>query len=86
LDKPGSAKVTWPTSAIALVSSILAEEPSDAQLVAADLIALLDASQLDIDEIRPRVVVLTIWVQRQPNGRVQAAIEKLLRQECTLPD
>ena len=48
------------------------------------LIALLDASELDSDEIRPRAVALTIWMQRQPNGRVQAAIDKLLRQERAL--
>lgn len=68
--------------AIALVSSILAEKAGDAQSVAAELIALLEASELDIDEIRPRIVALTIWLQRQSNGRVQAAIERLLRQEC----
>ena len=70
--------------AIALVSSILAEKASDAQSVATELIALLDANELDSDEIRPRVVALTIWMQRQPNGRVQAAIDKLLRQERSL--
>ena len=70
--------------AIALVSSILAEKASDAQSVATELIALLDASELDSDEIRPRAVALTIWMQRQPNGRVQAAIDKLLRQERAL--
>lgn len=70
--------------AIALVCAILAEQASDAQSVSAELMALLEASELDIDEIRPRVVALTIWMQRQPNGRVQAAIKKLLRQECGL--
>lgn len=70
--------------AIALVSAILAEKASDAEAVAADLIALLEASPLDVDEIRPRVVALTIWMQRQPNGRVQAAIKRLLKRECGL--
>lgn len=68
--------------AIALVSSLVASESSDAQSVAAELISLLDSNELDIAEIRPRVVALTIWLNRQPNGRVQAAIKKLLRQEC----
>ena len=70
--------------AIALVSSLLAEESGDARSVATELIALLDASELDIDQIRPRIVALTVWMQRQPNGRVQAAITRLLRQECGL--
>lgn len=68
--------------AIALVSSIVGEQSSDARSVADELIGLLDATELDIQEIRPRVVALTIWLQRQPNGRVQAAITKLLSQAC----
>ena len=68
--------------AIALVSSIVGEQSSDARSVADELIALLDATELDMEEIRPRVVALTIWLQRQPNGRVQAAITKLLSQAC----
>jgi len=69
-------------SAIAMVTRILAPEDSDAHQVAADLLDLLAAPQLDVEEIRPRVIGISIWLNRQPNGRVDAAIRRLLKQEC----
>lgn len=68
--------------AIGLVAGLLGDETGAVQEIAGDLIALLDGGSLDIDTIRPLVLDLTAWLQRQPNGRVQAAIERLLRQEC----
>ena len=69
-------------TAIGMVTRILAAENSDAHQVATDLLAFLAAPNLDIDEIRPRVVGISIWLNRQPNGRVDAAIRRLLKQEC----
>jgi hypothetical protein len=34
---------------------------------------------LQVEEIRPRVIAVNQWLQRQPNGRIQGAIDKLLR-------
>ena len=69
-------------TALALVTQILAPAGSDAYDVAGDLLAQLSAAALDIDEIRPRVIGISLWLQRQPNGRVDAAIRRLLKQEC----
>jgi hypothetical protein len=69
-------------SAIGMVTQILAAAGSDAHQVATDLLALLATPELDVEEIRPRVVGISIWLNRQPNGRVDAAIRRLLKQEC----
>lgn len=69
-------------TALAMVTQMLAREGSDAFDVAGDLLGLLAATSLDIDEIRPRVIGVSLWLQRQPNGRVDAAIRRLLKQEC----
>lgn len=68
--------------AIGLVAGMVAADGSDARSVADELIVMLEAEALSIDTIRPHAVALTIWLQRQPNGRVQAAIGKLLQREC----
>ena len=64
--------------AIGLVAAMLAAEGSNIQLVAGELLAALEAQALDADSLRPLVVSVSTWVQRQPNGRVQAAIDTLL--------
>jgi hypothetical protein len=66
--------------AIALVSQILAPEGSYIYVVAGELISALHAADLNIDEIRPLVLDISAWLQVQPNGRVDAAIEKLIKQ------
>lgn len=69
--------------ALGLVSKMLAAEGSHIHLIAAELLSLLEAGALALDEIRPRVVDLTAWIHVQPNNRVDAVIEALLRQERT---
>ena len=66
--------------AIALVSQILAPEGSYIYVVVGELISALHAADLSIDEIRPLVLDISAWLQVQPNGRVDAAIEKLIKQ------
>lgn len=68
--------------AIGLIAELTGGEAGGVRAMAGELLALLDRGALDVATIRPLVMELTGWLQRQPNGRVQAAIEKLLRQEC----
>jgi hypothetical protein len=69
--------------AIGLVAQILAVEGSYIHLVAGELLTFLAAGELDIDQVRPVAVDITAWLQIQPNGRVDEAIERLLKQQRT---
>ena len=64
--------------AIGLVSQILAPEGSYIHVVAGELMAFLQSGELKIDEIRPLVIDIIAWLQVQPNGRGDAAIDRLL--------
>jgi hypothetical protein len=65
---------------IALISQILAPEGSYIHVVAGELISFLQSGEeLKIDEIRPLVIDISAWLQVQPNGRVDAAINQLLK-------
>jgi hypothetical protein len=65
--------------AIALVSEILATEGSFIHIIARELIAALQVPELNIEEIRPLVIDITAWLGVQDNGRVDKAIETLLK-------
>jgi hypothetical protein len=65
--------------AIALVSQIMATEGSFIHIIAGELIAALQAAELNIDEIRPLVIDISAWLQVQDNGRVDTAIASLLK-------
>jgi hypothetical protein len=65
--------------AIGLVSQSMAPEGSFIHVIAGELLAFLNAGELRIDEIRPLVLDISAWLQVQPNGRVDAAIEKLMK-------
>ena len=67
--------------ALGLVTQMLAAEDSPIRLIAGELLSYLEAGELDIAQIRPRVVDLAAWLDVQPNHRVDAVIESLLRQE-----
>jgi hypothetical protein len=67
---------------IALIAQMIAEEGSDVHTAAVSLNAALDAGNLQIYTIRPLVIAINEWMQRQPNGRIQGAIDKLLRWEA----
>jgi hypothetical protein len=64
--------------AIALVSEILADEGSDIHIASSELLAYLDSGDLEVGRIRTLVWDISGWLQRQPNGRIQAAIDRLL--------
>lgn len=67
--------------AIALVGQMLAEEGSFIHLIAGELIGFLQNDELNIDEVRPVVMDISAWLQVQPNGRIDAAIEQLMKQQ-----
>jgi hypothetical protein len=72
--------------AIALVSRKLAVEGSYIHLVAGELLSLLESGELDIEQVRAIAVDITAWLQVQPNGRVQAAIDALMRRQSRKPN
>ncbi len=63
---------------IAQVAQLMTVEGTDIHPGSCELITLLGPDALDLEQVRPVVVVLNTWIQRQPNGRVQAAIDSLL--------
>jgi hypothetical protein len=62
---------------IALVAQLMTTQENQIHVASSSLIALLEALPLDTEEIRPLVMLINEWLQRQPNCRVQAAIVKL---------
>ena len=65
--------------AIALISQWLAPEGSYIHVIAGELTAFLHSGELKIEQIRPLVIDISAWLQVQPNGRVDAAIDQLLK-------
>jgi hypothetical protein len=64
--------------AIAMVSQLMSSTTNEIHIVSEELISFLQKPILDKDEIRSSVIKINMWLQKQPNGRVQAAIDKLL--------
>ncbi|MBL8447816.1 MAG: hypothetical protein JNJ44_10435 [Zoogloeaceae bacterium] len=64
--------------ALAMVCQLAAEPGSEVHAAAEALFALLGREELDPSEIAPLVLAVNDWTQRQPNGRIQDAIERLL--------
>ena len=64
--------------ALSMVCQLAAQDASDAHATALELFDLLAQEPLDAEQIEPLVVALNEWMQRQPNGRIQDAIERLL--------
>jgi hypothetical protein len=67
--------------AIALVSQVIAPPGSYIHTIADELVAHLKAVEPKIDEVRPLVIDISAWLQVQPNGRVDDAIDKLMRRQ-----
>ncbi|HEX4985984.1 MAG TPA: hypothetical protein VFV71_07925 [Burkholderiales bacterium] len=65
--------------AIALVSQAIAPQGSYIYVIADELVEALRPAAPDIAVVRPLVVDLSAWLQVQPNGRVDAAIDELMR-------
>jgi hypothetical protein len=64
--------------AVAMVCQIAAPPDTEEHAAAGELFALLGQEPLDGDKVRPLVAFTNDWLQRQPNGRVQDAIERLM--------
>lgn len=64
--------------ALAMVCQLASEPESEVHGYACELFELLGQEPLDGERIRPLVVVTNDWTQRQPNGRIQDAIDRLL--------
>lgn len=63
--------------ALAMVCQVAAEEDSEVHAAACELFVHLGAPELDAQVVEPLVVLTNDWMQRQPNGRIQAAIDRL---------
>ncbi len=63
---------------IAMVVQFMVEPDSELHAMSCELVSLLGPDALEIDRLRPLVVPLNCWLQKQPNGRVQTAINRLL--------
>lgn len=64
--------------ALAMVCQVLAKEGTEEHQAACKLFVELDRLDLDLATIEPLVSLTNAWVQRQPNGKVEAAVERLL--------
>ncbi|MBL8471232.1 MAG: hypothetical protein KF778_17835 [Rhodocyclaceae bacterium] len=64
---------------VAMVSQLASEPDSEVHRVAMDLFERLGRDELVLEEIRPLVLATNEWIQRQPNGRIQDAIDRLMR-------
>lgn len=64
--------------AMAMVCQLASEPGSEAHAAAEELFGLLGKEELVLEEIRPLVLAINEWTQRQPNGRIQDAIDRLL--------
>ncbi len=64
--------------ALAMVCQVVAEEGSEVHTAACELFVVLSAPQLDGVAIKPLVTLTNSWVQRQPNGKIQAAVDRLM--------
>ncbi|TVO68375.1 hypothetical protein [Denitromonas ohlonensis] len=64
--------------ALSMVCQVASEAGSDVNTAALALLDLLGKEPLDGAAIEPLVVLTNDWMQRQPNGRIQDAIDRLL--------
>ncbi|WP_323002101.1 hypothetical protein [Denitromonas sp.] len=64
--------------ALSMVCQVATEAGSEVNTAALELFDLLGKDPLDAPAIKPLVVFTNDWMQRQPNGRIQDAIDRLL--------
>ncbi|HVY07197.1 MAG TPA: hypothetical protein VHB46_14585 [Burkholderiales bacterium] len=67
--------------AIALVTQVIAPPGSFIFTIADELMAQLKIQEPTLDDVRPLVIDISAWLQVQPNGRVDDAIDKLMRRQ-----
>lgn len=64
--------------ALSMVCQVAAEPGSEVHVAALELFDLLGKEPLAGPAIKPLVVFTNDWMQRQPNGKIQDAIDRLL--------
>lgn len=64
--------------AVSMVCQVAAEPGSEVHDQALALFDLLGKEPLEMKQIEPLLMATNDWIQRQPNGRIQDAIERLL--------
>lgn len=64
--------------ALAMVCQFAAKPDSDVRAAAEELFVLLGQETLDREKIGPLVTFTNEWLQSQPNGRIQKAIDVLI--------
>ncbi len=67
---------------VAMVCMVLAEEGSEIHEAASTLFVELGKPALDAKVLRPLLGKTSVWLQRQPNGKVERAIDQLLGSHC----
>lgn len=70
---------------LAMVCMVLAEPSSEIHDAASKLFVELGKPELDAATLRPLVGKTSVWLQRQPNGKVEHAIDELLGAHCKKP-
>ncbi len=70
---------------VAMVCMVLAGKGSEIHQTASQLFIELGKAELDAEVLRPLVGKTSVWLQRQPNGRVERAIDELLGTHCKEP-
>jgi len=63
--------------AVSMVCQVAAEPGSEVN-AALELFDLLGKEPLDAKQVEPLLMFTNDWIQRQPNGRIQDAIDRLL--------
>jgi hypothetical protein len=64
--------------AVSMVCQVAAEPGSEVHQAALELFDLLGKEPLDAEAVGPLLMFTNDWVQRQPNGKIQDAIDRLL--------
>ena len=64
--------------AVSMVCQVAAAPSSEVHDAALALFDLLGKEPLDVREIEPLLMFANDWMQRQPNGRIQDAIDRLM--------
>ncbi|MCB1926985.1 MAG: hypothetical protein KDH17_03005 [Rhodocyclaceae bacterium] len=67
---------------LAMVCMVLADKDSEIHQDASRLFLELGKPTLDGERLRPLVGRTSVWLQRQPNGKVERAIDQLLGTHC----
>ena len=63
---------------LSMVCQVASEPGSEEHAAALELFGLLGKEPLDGEAVEPLVVFTNDWMQRQPNGRIQDAIDRLM--------